>query len=114
MTKIRRSKARNPLIDPAVLAEAVELFRRGLQLQAIGADEYPEFGKETPETEEYARIEKRLHWRLLGLVGDLGPLDVRPGENRTGGAALFVATAPRALRIREILMNELRRSRRIL
>jgi hypothetical protein len=69
----------------------------------------PNSAKETPETDEYERIEKRLHWQLLGLACDLGPLDVRPGEKVTGGAA-FVATAPRALRLREILMKEMRRS----
>jgi hypothetical protein len=104
--KRRTAKAHdNPVITP----EMVELFRRGLQLQALGADEIADYGEDTPEQNEYSAIERRLHWQLLGLACDLGPLDVRPGEKVIGGAG-FVATAPRALRIRETLMKELRRS----
>jgi hypothetical protein len=112
--KLRVPKARDDLIAPENLAEAVELFQRGLQLQAIGADGLAEYGEETPETDEYERIDKRLNWGLLGLACDLGVFDVRPGVETTGGSAPFLATAPRALRIREVLMKELRRSGRIL
>jgi hypothetical protein len=107
--KRRAAKAHN---DPVITPEMVELFRRGLQLQARGADEIADYGEDTPEQNEFAAIERRLHWQLLGLACDLGPLDVRPGEKVTGGAA-FVATAPRALRIRETLMKEVRRSGRM-
>jgi hypothetical protein len=46
--KLRTPKARDDLIAPEVLLECVTLFRRGLQLQAIGADEIAEFGQGNP------------------------------------------------------------------
>src|SRR5258708_37161113 len=98
--KRRTAKGRNPLSDPKILAEAAELFRRGLQLQALGADEVNYGSKpDTPEREEYRAIEYRLHWQLLKLPCDLGPLDVGPGQEITGGEG-FTRTAPHAREVR--------------
>jgi hypothetical protein len=68
--KRRVPKTRNPLITD----EAVELFRRGLELQALGADDLDD--RDNPYSEEYNRVWRRLTWTILGLVGSAGPLDV--------------------------------------
>jgi hypothetical protein len=106
MAKIRRSKARSVLVAPEVLAEAAILFARGLQLQALGADDIGDGYERAPEQLEYAAVEKRLHWTLLDLVGSAGPLDVSPGMER-GGSEYYKTSYPRALAIRALLMKEI-------
>src|SRR6266404_8431585 len=109
--KRRVGKARDPLSDPATLAEAAELFRRGLELQRRGADQIDyEAEEKTAEQLEYRAIEYRLHWQLLKIPCDLGPLDVGPGQPITGGEG-FTRTAPHAREIRKILLAEIRRRR---
>jgi hypothetical protein len=106
--KLRTSKMRNALITP----EAVALFRRGLELQKIGADEINYDGEEnSPEQDEYHAIERRLHWTLLGLIGDAGPLDVEPGRKYCG-AECWMQSVPKALELRRLLRATDRRRRK--
>src|SRR6478736_145702 len=107
--KLRNPKARNPLIAPEVMAEAVALFRRGLALQKRGADEIDYYsGETTPDQEEYREVERRLHWTMLKLVGSAGPLDVYPGMPLDGGAPYYRLSYPHAMRLRALLMKEMR------
>jgi len=110
MLKRRTPKSRGALVAPEVMAEAVALFRRGLELQKLGAldldDDYDT--NPTPEQEEYRAIEHRLNWKLLKAPCDLGPLDVGPGQPITGGEG-FTRTAPKAREVRKILLAEMRR-----
>jgi hypothetical protein len=103
--KRRTAKAHNPEIAP----EAVELFQRGLRLRSLGAHDYDDeaTGDLLAAQDEYDAIVRRLDV-LLGTVCDVSPLDVAPGVEITGGEG-FVATAPRALELRSLLMKELRR-----
>jgi hypothetical protein len=108
--KRRSGKARSKvLVAPEVMTEAVELFRRGLQLQALGAHEIDyDYEERTPEELEYCAIEFRLQWQLLKLPCDLGPRDGGPGQPITGGEG-FTRTAPHAREVRRVLMAELSR-----
>jgi hypothetical protein len=108
--KRRVSKARNPLIT----SEAVELFKRGLELQKIGADDVDFDGDDSTqhseERLEYIQLTKRLHWTLFGLVGVAGPLDVFPGDVPSG-AELYRQSYPHALELRRQLMTAMRRGK---
>ena len=96
---------KNALITP----EAIALFRRGLELQKIGADEIDfDAYEKTPEQEEYDAIVRRLHWTLLGLVGCAGPLDVYPGMEPYGND-YYQTSFPYALELRRLLMKAGRR-----
>ncbi|WP_027556619.1 hypothetical protein [Bradyrhizobium sp. Cp5.3] len=58
-----------------VTDEMVILFKRGLELQAAGHDDVDD---NSPEADEFARIDKELNWQLLKLpahmVSVLDPL----------------------------------------
>jgi hypothetical protein len=105
--KLRVSKMRYAQITP----EAIRLFRRGLELQKIGANEINYDGEEnTPAQEEYMAIWKRLHWTLLGLVGDCGPLDIAAGEEddvvTDDGSGTYSASIPRARELHALLKRK--------
>jgi hypothetical protein len=61
MTTKRTPIARNR--KATITAEMVELFRRGRELQALGADDDDADG---PLADEFRSIRKRLDWELLG------------------------------------------------
>jgi hypothetical protein len=106
----RRTAKRNVLIAPEILPEAVKLFKRGLELQKLGADEIGDgYDEQSPEREEYSAVWKRLNWTLLGLVGSAGPLDVYPGMSLDDGAPYYRLSYPHALELRALLTKELRR-----
>ncbi|MFL5237584.1 MAG: hypothetical protein ACJ8EL_08265 [Rhizomicrobium sp.] len=100
--KRRIAKARNPLITP----EAVALFRRGLELQGIGADDIDDDSDVAEEDrQEYSAVIRRLHWGLLHIApSDAGPLDVYPGME-PDGSEFYRASIPRALELRALLQK---------
>ncbi len=105
--KRRTAKARNPLVTP----EAVALFKRGLELQAIGADDVDDDSDAPAEARaEYAAIFRRLHWTVLRLAPhEAGPLDVYPGMERNPYPELYCASIPRALELRALLKKGIRK-----
>jgi hypothetical protein len=107
--KRRVSKMRNALITP----EAIRLFQRGLELQKIGGNEINYDGEEnTPEQEEYSVIWERLHWTLLGLAGDCGPLDIAASDEDNvvtdDGSGTYRASIPRARELHALLKQKRR------
>ncbi len=106
-TKRRVPKDRNPKITP----EAVALFRRGLELQAIGADDvYDDSDEMAEERAEYGAVFRRLHWTVLRLAPhEAGPLDVYPGMERNPYPELYNASIPRALELRALLQKGIRK-----
>lgn len=105
--KRRMAKARNPLITP----EAIALFKRGLELQALGADDVYDDSDEMSEARaEYSALTRRLDWTLLRLAPhEAGPLDVYPGMERNPYPELYCASIPRALELRAQLQKGTRK-----
>ncbi len=105
--KLRTPKARNDLITP----EAVALFKRGLELKALGAHDLDDnaTGDVKAAQDEYNDIERRLHWTLLGLVGDAGPLDIDIDGDTDGGSPTYRASIPQARKLHKLLTREIRR-----
>ena len=101
-TKRRVPKDRAPKITP----EAIALFRRGLELQAMGADDvFDDSDELSDEREEYNAIWRRLHWGLLHIApNEAGPLDVQPGEVHEAAEG-WLESVPKALELRALLMK---------
>jgi hypothetical protein len=109
--KRRTAKSRNPQITD----EAVELFRRCLELREVGAHEIDYDGDDdghSPERLEYMEKSKRLEWGIFGLVGDASPLDVFPGVERYGNE-LYQTTFPHALELRRQLIAAMRQGKKL-
>jgi hypothetical protein len=107
--KLRVSKMRGQKITP----EAVELFRRGLELQALGADEIDyDADEKTADQLEYSDVEHKLHWSIFHLVGEAGPLDVFPGMERNPYPVLYDESVDHALDLRAHLLKAINRNDR--
>jgi hypothetical protein len=67
--RIPLNRSRLPSIPP----EAIELFRRGLEIQAAGGHE--EWEEDGGRRSEWLAIRKRLDWTLLKRLGEISVLD---------------------------------------
>lgn len=102
---------RNALVTP----ECVALFRRGLELQKIGGHKYDLVTyRTTAAQEEYRAIWHRLHWQLLNLACQVGPLDIAAGEwtdvpDDVIDDGTYRGSVPRARQLYQLLKKGLRK-----